>query len=162
VTPLDSLYDLAACGDLDKAHDYCARHDRWPTMIGDRELGIRRGPRPAVLTDILGQAPTTRLQASFLNDVLPVEDDTRRHSRRGRAAHCGSDFDYPPGTPPRTARQGVGRSLEIVGSVLLGRAAGDRRKRSRARRLRGVSRAEGIIAAARVSECQRPRAGSRS
>jgi len=91
-------------------------------MIGDRDLGIRREAASTPwLTDILW-ASATRLgyQASFLPDMLPVEDDHAPFLRVGVPAALLIDFDYSPWhTAEDTLDKVSARSLEIVGSVLL-------------------------------------------
>ena len=87
-----------------------------------RKAGIRREAASTPwLTDILW-ASATRLgyQASFLPDMLPVEDDHAPFLRVGVPAALLIDFDYPPWhTAEDTLDKVSARSLEIVGSVLL-------------------------------------------
>jgi len=121
-TPLDSLYgSRRMAADLDKARRL-PRAMIVADMIGDRDLGIRREAASTPwLTDMLW-ASATRLgyQASFLSDVLPVEDDHAPFLRVGVPAALLIDFDYPPWhTAEDTLDKVSARSLEIVGSVLL-------------------------------------------
>jgi len=121
-TPVDSLYgsrrmatDLAKARRLPRALIVA-------DMIGDRDLGIRREAASTPwLTDVIW-ASASRLghQASFLPDVLPVEDDHAPFLRLGVPSALLIDFDYPPWhTAGDTLDKVSARSLEIVGSVLL-------------------------------------------
>ena len=121
-TPVDSLYgsrrmatDLAKARRLPRALIVA-------DMIGDRDLGIRREAASTPwLTDVIW-ASASRLghQASFLSDVLPVEDDHAPFLRAGVPSALLIDFDYPPWHTARDTLDKVSaRSLEIVGSVLL-------------------------------------------
>jgi Zn-dependent M28 family amino/carboxypeptidase len=121
-TPLDSLYgSRRMASELEKSR-------RLPRalivvdMIGDRDLGIRREAASTPwLTDLIW-ASAARLghTASFLQEVLPVEDDHAPFLRAGVPSTLLIDFDYPPWhTAADTLDKVSARSLEIVGSVLL-------------------------------------------
>jgi glutaminyl-peptide cyclotransferase len=121
-TPLDSLYgSRRMASDLEKARRL-PRALIVADMIGDRDLGIRREAASTPwLTDIIW-ASASRLghQASFLPDVLPVEDDHAPFLRFGVPSVLLIDFDYPPWHSAEDTLDKVSaRSLEIVGSVLL-------------------------------------------
>jgi glutaminyl-peptide cyclotransferase len=121
-TPIDSLYGSRRMAtDLQKARRL-PRALIVADMIGDRDLGIRREAASTPwLTDIIW-ASAARLghHASFLPDVLPVEDDHAPFLRAGVPSALLIDFDYPPWhTAEDTLDKVSARSLEIVGSVLL-------------------------------------------
>jgi glutaminyl-peptide cyclotransferase len=121
-TPIDSLYGSRRMAtDLQKSRRL-PRALIVADMIGDRDLGIRREAASTPwLTDIIW-ASALRLghQASFLPDVLPVEDDHAPFLRAGVPSALLIDFDYPPWhTAQDTLDKVSARSLEIVGSVLL-------------------------------------------
>jgi glutaminyl-peptide cyclotransferase len=121
-TPLDSLYgSRRMASDLEKARRL-PRALIVADMIGDRDLGIRREAASTPwLTDIIW-ASAFRLghQASFLPDVLSVEDDHAPFLRLGVPSALLIDFDYPPWHSAEDTLDKVSaRSLEIVGSVLL-------------------------------------------
>jgi glutaminyl-peptide cyclotransferase len=121
-TPVDSLYGSRRMAtDLEKAR-------RLPRalivvdMIGDRDLGIRREAASTPwLTDIIwASAARLGYHASFLPDVLPVEDDHAPFLRAGVPSALLIDFDYLPWhTAEDTLDKVSARSLEIVGRVLL-------------------------------------------
>jgi Zn-dependent M28 family amino/carboxypeptidase len=121
-TSVDSLYGSRRMAtDLEKAR-------RLPRalivvdMIGDRDLGIRREAASTPwLTDIIwASAARLGYHASFLADVLPVEDDHAPFLRAGVPSALLIDFDYPPWhTAEDTLDKVSARSLEIVGRVLL-------------------------------------------
>jgi len=121
-TPIDSLYGSRRMAtDLQKSRRL-PRALIVADMIGDRDLGVRREAASTPwLTDIIW-ASASRLghQASFLSDVLPVEDDHAPFLRAGVPSALLIDFDYPPWhTAQDTLDKVSARSLEIVGSVLL-------------------------------------------
>jgi Zn-dependent M28 family amino/carboxypeptidase len=121
-TPVDSLYGSRRMAtDLEKAR-------RLPRalivvdMIGDRDLGIRReaASTPWLIDIIWTSAARLGYHASFLPDVLPVEDDHAPFLRAGVPSALLIDFDYPPWhTAEDTLDKVSARSLEIVGRVLL-------------------------------------------
>jgi glutaminyl-peptide cyclotransferase len=91
-------------------------------MIGDKDLNIRReAGSTGWLTDLVW-ASARRLGhgASFLADVLPVEDDHYPFLRAQVPATLLIDFDYPPWhtADDRLSRLSA-RSLQIVGEVLM-------------------------------------------
>jgi Zn-dependent M28 family amino/carboxypeptidase len=121
-TPIDSLYGSRRMAtDLQKSRRL-PRALIVADMIGDRDLNIRREAASTPwLTDIIW-ASASRLghQASFLPDVLPVEDDHAPFLRAGVPSALLIDFDYPPWhTAQDTLDKVSARSLEIVGNVLL-------------------------------------------
>jgi Zn-dependent M28 family amino/carboxypeptidase len=121
-TSVDSLYGSRRMAtDLEKAR-------RLPRalivvdMIGDRDLGIRReaASTPWLTGIIWASAARLGYHASFLPDVLPVEDDHAPFLRAGVPSALLIDFDYPPWhTAEDTLDKVSARSLEIVGRVLL-------------------------------------------
>ena len=121
-TAVDSLYGSRRMAiELDKARRL-PRAVIVADMIGDRDLGIRREAASTPwLTDIIwASAARLGYQASFLPDVLPVEDDHAPFLRVGVPSALLIDFDYPPWhTAEDTLDKVSARSLEIVGSVLL-------------------------------------------
>jgi glutaminyl-peptide cyclotransferase len=121
-TPLDSLYgSRRMAADLEKSRRL-PRALIVADMIGDRDLGIRREAASTPwLTDLIW-AGAARLghSASFLQEVLPVEDDHAPFLRAGVPSALLIDFDYPPWHTAGDMLDKVSaRSLEIVGSVLL-------------------------------------------
>jgi Zn-dependent M28 family amino/carboxypeptidase len=121
-TPLDSLYgSRRMAADLERSRRL-PRALIVADMIGDRDLGIRREAASTPwLTDLIW-ASAARLGhiASFLPEVLPVEDDHAPFLRAGVPSALLIDFDYPPWhTAADTLDKVSARSLEIVGSVLL-------------------------------------------
>jgi len=121
-TPLDSLYgSRRMAADLEKSRRL-PRALIVADMIGDRDLGIRREAASTPwLTDLIWvSAARLGHTASFLPDVLPVEDDHAPFLRAGVPSALLIDFDYPPWhTAADTLDKVSARSLEIVGSVLL-------------------------------------------
>jgi Zn-dependent M28 family amino/carboxypeptidase len=90
-------------------------------MIGDKHLGITKESASASwLTDIVWDT-ARRLGhgRSFLNDVMPVEDDHAPFLRAGVPATLLIDFDYPPWhTAEDTLDKVSARSLAVVGEVV--------------------------------------------
>lgn len=91
-------------------------------MIGDRDLNLKReSASTRWLTDtIWHSARTLGLGRHFLDEEMAIEDDHLPFLEAGIPAVDLIDFDYPPWhTPGDTLDQVSGRSLEIVGTVLL-------------------------------------------
>jgi Zn-dependent M28 family amino/carboxypeptidase len=91
-------------------------------MIGDRNLDIRReGHSTPWLTDaIWAAARQLRLDSSFINETMPIEDDHIPFLQAGVPSVDIIDFDYPPWHTERDTLDAVSaRSLQIVGDVVL-------------------------------------------
>ena len=92
-------------------------------MIGDRNLRIRREQESTSwLTDLLwASARRLKLDATFVSESVPIEDDHVPFLQAGVPAVDIIDLEYPPWhTAADTLDQVSARSLQTVGDVLLG------------------------------------------